>query len=188
MRAVRKQRLAVALFVFIGASATVALVMLALQENINLFYEPAKVVGGEAPLDTPIRAGGMVVDGSVLHDDTGLGVRFTLTDYRGHDFDVVYNGILPSLFHEGQGILVAGRLAPDGVFRAREVLAKHDENYVPPELENIAGHDQPGAEITAATLPENIAKEHSLNGRIEVESLVNSAAENIAERAEGGSF
>ena len=188
MRAVRKQRLAVALFVFIGASATVALVMLALQENINLFYEPAKVVSGEAPLDTPIRAGGMVVDGSVLHDDTGLGVRFTLTDYRGHDFDVVYHGILPSLFHEGQGILVAGQLAPDGVFRAREVLAKHDENYVPPELENIAGHDQRGAEITAASAPENVAKEHSLNGRIEVDDLVNRAPESVAESTEGGSF
>ena len=143
MKAVRRQRLGVVLFVLIGASATLALVMFALQENINLFYEPAKVVGGEAPVDVAIRAGGMVVDGSVIHDDTGLGVRFTLTDYQGHDFDVVYNGLLPSLFHEGQGILVSGRLDAGRVFRAEQVLAKHDENYVPPELEAIAGHQAP---------------------------------------------
>ena len=140
MKPVRKQRLAVVLFVLVGAGATAGLVMSAMQENINLFYEPAKVVNGEAPLGTVIRAGGMVVDGSVVHDHTGLGVRFTLTDYAGHDFDVVYEGILPSLFREGQGILVTGRLDDDRVFAAAEVLAKHDENYMPPELAGIAGH------------------------------------------------
>ena len=135
MRSGRRQRLAAVLFVLGGAAATLGLVLLALEENINLFYEPAKVVGGEAPVDVDIRAGGMVVDGSVMHDDTGLGVRFALTDYRGHDFEVVYTGILPGLFREGQGTLVTGRLGADGVFRAKEVLAKHDENYMPPELE-----------------------------------------------------
>ena len=140
MKAVRKQRLAVVLFVLVGAGGTAGLVMSAMQENINLFYEPAKVVNGEAPTGTVIRAGGMVVDGSVVHDDTGLGVRFTLTDYAGHDFDVVYTGILPSLFREGQGILVTGQLGDDRVFAAAEVLAKHDENYMPPELEGIVGH------------------------------------------------
>ena len=145
MKAVRKQRLTIVAFVLVGAGATVGLVMSAMQENINLFYEPARVVNGEAPPGTVIRAGGMVVDGSVVHDDTGLGVRFTLTDYAGHDFDVVYSGILPSLFREGQGILVTGRLDASGLFDAAEVLAKHDENYMPPELEGIAGH-QPATE------------------------------------------
>ena len=140
MHPVRKQRLVVVLFVLVGVSATVGLVLAAMEENINLFYEPAKVVDGEAPIDTTIRAGGMVAAGSVLHDDDGLGVRFTLTDYAGHDFDVVYTGILPNLFREEQGILVVGALDADRVFQADQVLAKHDENYMPPELEGIAGH------------------------------------------------
>ena len=140
MNAVRRQRLVVMLFVLAGTGATVGLVMAAMRENINLFYEPARVVNGEAPLHETIRAGGMVVDGSVHHDDTGLGVRFTLSDHAGHDFDVVYKGILPNLFREGQGILVTGRLRADRVFKADEVLAKHDETYMPPELQSIAGH------------------------------------------------
>ena len=138
MRPARRQRLATAAFVLSGAAATLALVLFALQENVNLFYEPAKVVGGEAPVGVDIRAGGMVVDGSVAFDDTGLGVRFVLTDYRGHDFDVVYHGILPGMFREGQGILVHGRLDEGRVFQADEVLAKHDENYMPPELHDLA--------------------------------------------------
>ena len=146
MNPVRKQRLTIVLFVLLGTSATAGLVMSAMQENINLFYEPAKVVGGEAPTGKTIRAGGMVAGGSVVHDDTGLGVRFTLTDYAGHDFDVVYAGILPSLFREGQGILVNGRLDEDRVFIAQEVLAKHDENYMPPELDGIAAHRPAGTE------------------------------------------
>ena len=96
------------------------------------------MAGGEAPFGVDIRAGGMVAAGSVVHDDTGLGVRFVLTDYQGHDFEVAYTGILPGMFREGEGILVTGQLAEDGTFQAREVLAKHDENYLPPELHDIA--------------------------------------------------
>ena len=134
----RRQRLAAVLFVLCGSAATLALALLALQENVNLFYEPAKVAGGAAPAGVDIRAGGMVAAGSVVHDDTGLGVRFVLTDYQGHDFEVAYTGILPGMFREGEGILVTGRLGEDGRFEAREVLAKHDENYMPPELHDIA--------------------------------------------------
>ena len=134
----RKQRLAAVLFVLCGSAVTLALVLLALQENVNLFYEPAKVVTGEAPVGVDIRAGGMVAAGSVIHDDTGLGVRFVLTDYQGHDFEVAYTGILPGMFREGEGILVTGQLDEKGRFQAREVLAKHDENYMPPELHDIA--------------------------------------------------
>lgn len=137
MHPLRRQRLAVLLFVLVGAATTLAFAMLALRENVNLFYEPAKVVGGEAPVGQRIRAGGMVASGSVAHDDTGLGVSFVVTDHRGHDFRVRYTGILPALFGEGQGVLATGRLGTDGVFRAEEILAKHDESYMPPELDGI---------------------------------------------------
>ena len=96
MRLARRQRLAAVLFVLGGAAVTLALVVLALGENVNLFYEPAKVAGGEAPLGVDIRAGGMVADGSVVHSETDLGVRFVLTDHRGHDFEVRYTGLLPT--------------------------------------------------------------------------------------------
>ena len=140
MNPARRQRLRIALFVLVGAAATLTFAMLALRENVNLFYEPAKVVGGAAPVGKRIRAGGMVRAGSVEHDNTGLGVRFMVTDHRGHDFEVRYTGILPGLFGEGQGVLATGHLGPDGVFRAEEIVAKHDETYMPPELEGIA-HD-----------------------------------------------
>ena len=138
MHPVRRQRLALLLFVLTGAAATLAFAMLALRENVNLFYEPAKIVGGEAPAGERIRAGGMVAADSVAHDDTGLGVRFVVTDHRGHDFEVRYTGILPALFREGEGVLATGRLTPDGVFHAEEIVARHDEDYMPPELEEIA--------------------------------------------------
>ncbi len=147
MRSVRRQRLAVVLFVVAGASVTLAFALLALRENINLFYEPAKVVDGAAPAGVAIRAGGMVVEDSVVHDTTGLGVTFTLTDYQGNDFDVRYVGVLPGLFREGQGTLVRGQLDENRVFRAEEVLAKHDENYVPPELHGIAEGGKPSAAV-----------------------------------------
>ena len=138
MNPARRQRLAVVAFVLGGVAVTSALVLWALEENVNLFYEPAKVVGGAAPAGVTIRAGGMVAADSVVHDDTGLGVRFALTDYRGHEFTVSFVGILPGMFREGQGILVTGELDAAGIFHAEQVLAKHDENYMPPELHDIA--------------------------------------------------
>ena len=138
MRASRKKRLAIVLFLFIGVSATTVAGMFAMSEYFNLFYEPAKIVNGEAPTGRRIRGGGMVADGSVAHDEEGLGVSFVLTDYKGSEFTVRYTGILPGLFREGQGILVLGRLDEAGVFQAEEVLAKHDENYMPPELSDMA--------------------------------------------------
>lgn len=146
MRRARRQRLAVVLFVVGGATATLSLALLALQENVDLFYEPARVANGEAPIGVDIRAGGMVVEGSVAHDGEGLGVTFSITDYRGHEFDVRYDGLLPDLFKEGKGIMVRGQLIERGVFRASEVLAKHDENYVPVEFhEMIEGGDLVGS-------------------------------------------
>ena len=127
----RRNRLLIVLFLVAGSGVTLALVLVALNDNLNLFYPPDQVVGGEAPVNTPIRAGGMVLDGSVERADDGLGVAFILTDYQGSEFTVAYSGILPDLFREGQGILVQGELQENGAFRATEVLAKHDENYKP---------------------------------------------------------
>ena len=134
MRPVRRQRLAVGLFLLFGSALTIGVGLFALQENIDLFYEPQKVVGGEAPIAKRIRAGGMVEKGSLVYEPEGLGVSFVLSDLRGSRFEVRYEGLLPGLFREGQGVLVVGQLDASRVFYAKEVLAKHDENYMPPEL------------------------------------------------------
>ncbi len=135
----RRIRLFTVLFLFAGAAVSVAFVLVALNENINLFYPPDKVVTGVAPVDTQIRAGGMVLEGSIARVGEELDVRFVLTDYQGSQFPVIYSGILPDLFGEGQGVLVQGRLDTEGIFRAHQVLAKHDENYMPPELADLKG-------------------------------------------------
>lgn len=134
MRPGRRQRLAVGLFLLFGSALTIGVVLFALQENIDLFYEPQKIVGGEAPIAKRIRAGGMVEKGSLDFESEGLGVSFVLSDLRGSRFEVRYKGLLPGLFREGQGVLVVGQLDASRVFYAKEVLAKHDENYMPPEL------------------------------------------------------
>lgn len=129
----RKKRLIVVLAVVVLSSAGVGLVSYGLRGNINLFYPPADVVAGKAPVGQSIRLGGMVVEGSIQRSDTSLDVRFEVTDYAG-TVPVKYSGILPDLFDEGQGVVAAGQLDGDGVFLAHEVLAKHDENYMPPEV------------------------------------------------------
>jgi cytochrome c-type biogenesis protein CcmE len=146
MHPVRKQRLILVLFVVLFSSAAIGLVVYALRGNINLFFPPADVAAGKAPVGQPIRVGGMVVDGSVQRSDNSLAVRFELTDYQA-TVPVIYRGILPDLFGEGQGAVASGKLGEDGVLEASEVLAKHDENYMPPEvaeaLEN-SGYDHEG--------------------------------------------
>ncbi|MEM1231782.1 MAG: cytochrome c maturation protein CcmE [Pseudomonadota bacterium] len=134
----RRNRLLVLTFILLGSGATLALVLSALNENLNLFYRPDQVAAGAAPFDTRIRAGGMVKSGSVVRDPDSLDVSFVLSDLAGSDFTVRYSGILPDLFREEQGILVQGQLRASGVFEADEVLAKHDENYMPPELADLA--------------------------------------------------
>ena len=146
----RRNRLVATVFLLGGTAITVALVLTALDESVNLFYPPARVVNGDAPAGITIRAGGMVAEGSVTHDASGLGVSFVLTDFRGSDFTVRYVGILPDLFREGQGILVTGELDGERVFRAAQVLAKHDENYMPPELAGIADAETPDPSGAAA--------------------------------------
>lgn len=136
----RRARLAATGFLLVGAAATVALTLTALNENVNAFHPPASIVGGTAPVETTIRAGGMVAQGSVSRGATGLAVSFVVTDHQGADFPVRYTGILPDLFREGQGVLVTGELNADGVFEAEQVLARHDENYMPPEIADLAPH------------------------------------------------
>jgi cytochrome c-type biogenesis protein CcmE len=133
MHPVRKQRLYLVLFVIVFSSAAIGLVAYGLRGNINLFYPPAEVAAGKAPVGQLIRVGGMVVDGSIERSDDSLEVRFEVTDYQA-TVPIVYLGILPDLFGEGQGAVAAGMLNVDGVLEATEVLAKHDENYMPPEV------------------------------------------------------
>lgn len=135
----RKQRLYLTLFLLMVAGGVTALLIQISGENMNMFYPPADVVAGEAPVGETLRAGGMVQEGSVVRSTQDLGVTFVLTDHQGADFVVQYTGILPDLFREGQGILVEGQLNAAGVFNATEVLAKHDENYMPPELMGLEG-------------------------------------------------
>lgn len=133
MNAKRKQRLILVLFLVFGVAIAVGLALYALNQNINLFYSPTQIAEGEAPVGTRIRAGGMVVEGSVIRDTESLKVRFDMTDYA-KNVTVEYTGILPDLFREGQGIVAQGQLDNQGIFQAVEVLAKHDENYMPPEV------------------------------------------------------
>ena len=133
MHPVRKQRLFIVLFIVVFSSAAVLLMAYALRENINLFYPPSKIVAGEAPVATNIRAGGCVVRGSVARASDSLAVTFSLTDGKA-TMDVTYTGILPDLFAEGEAAVVNGQLDTAGLFNATEVLAKHDEQYMPPEV------------------------------------------------------
>ena len=129
----RKKRLFIVLGLLAGVGIAVALALVALQQNINLFYSPTQIANGEAPAHTRIRAGGMVAEGSVQRSADSLDVAFVVTDYAAN-VTVRYRGILPDLFREGQGIVALGRLNDDGELIADEVLAKHDENYMPPEV------------------------------------------------------
>ncbi len=134
MHPVRRKRLFTVLFALLGLGVTLTLVLVALNENLNLFYTPEQVVTGEAPVGVRIRAGGVVEDGTVQRIDSGLDVEFMVGDMAGSTFKVVYSGILPALFREGQGVITTGRLDENRVFRAEEVLARHDETYIPVEL------------------------------------------------------
>ncbi len=117
----------------IGFSSAVALVLYAMRQNIMLFHTPSQVVAGEVQGNKLFRVGGLVVTGSVVKENDGLTTEFDLTD-MGRSIRVRYTGLLPDLFREGQGIVAQGLLNEKGVFVAQEVLAKHDENYMPPEV------------------------------------------------------
>ena len=128
----RRQRLILVGLIVVGCTIATGLTLLALRENINLFFSPSQIVEGAAPSNTTIRLGGMVVAGSVQRGDN-LGVTFVLTDLA-EQVTVTYEGILPDLFREGQGIVTQGKLDSTGRFVAQQVLAKHNETYMPPEV------------------------------------------------------
>lgn len=120
-------------FIVIGMAAASTLALKAFRENLLYFYAPSQIASGEAPKTRAFRIGGLVVDDSVYRNPETLQVSFVITDTL-HEITIEYEGILPDLFREGQGIVANGKLLPDGTFRASEVLAKHDENYMPPEV------------------------------------------------------
>ncbi|MGD8425373.1 MAG: cytochrome c maturation protein CcmE [Gammaproteobacteria bacterium] len=131
----RHQRLIGIGLVLIGVGLGATFLLRAMNENILFFYSPTQVAAGEPPADRRFRVGGLVVPGSVERAAGDMQVRFVLTD-NAETVPVVYSGILPDLFREGQGIIAHGELGDTGVFTADEVLAKHDENYMPPEVED----------------------------------------------------
>lgn len=133
MKPIRKQRLFLIILMLIGLGLAATFALKAFNENLMYFFSTSDVVAGKAPNNTVFRLGGMVVKGSVERPNADLLVRFKLSDFE-KDVMVEYSGILPDLFREGQGIVAKGRLNERGVFVAEEVLAKHDENYMPPEV------------------------------------------------------
>jgi cytochrome c-type biogenesis protein CcmE len=129
----RRKRLFVVLGILGGVAVSVSLAVMASRENIMFYYDPSQVIQGKAPVAKRFRIGGMVVKGSVARAPGDLQVRFVLTDFA-HEVPVEYTGVLPDLFREGQGIIAHGTMNARGAFVADEVLAKHDEKYMPPEV------------------------------------------------------
>jgi len=134
MKSHRRNQLLLVGFLVFGSGTALALALSALNENINLFYAPDQIVAGEAPIGQMIRAGGMVKAGSIVRSKSDLKVSFVISDMQTSEVTIQYEGVLPDLFREGQGVIARGEMDPTGVFMAEEVLAKHDENYMPPEV------------------------------------------------------
>ena len=133
MKLARKKRLFFIVFLVAGVTLAAGFAMYAFNQNLMFYFSPSDVKQGKAPVDKLFRMGGMVVEGTFKKEPKSLKVHFDLTDY-GKTVSVEYEGILPDLFREGQGIISRGKLNTKGVFVAEEVLAKHDENYMPPEV------------------------------------------------------
>ncbi len=144
----RQKRLILIGLMVLGVGVAVGLALKSFNENLMFFFSPKEVAAGKAPGSAPFRLGGMVVDGSVKRPGEGLVVEFGVTDHA-ESITVAYEGILPDLFREGQGIIAMGRLNDQGVFVADEVLAKHDENYMPPEVAAAMKTAQAGSETQA---------------------------------------
>lgn len=135
MSVMHQKRIVLVLTLVVGLSVGVGLVLYALSQNINLFYTPTQLATEQITPNKTIRVGGMVVKGSVKRLDA-LSVEFTVTDFK-HETKVRYQGIMPDLFKEGQGVVALGKVGANGEFVAQQVLAKHDENYMPPEIANL---------------------------------------------------
>lgn len=145
------------IYIIVGGLATLSiatfLVLRAFNENLVFFYTPTQIVAQEAPLNKQFRIGGMVLEDSVIREPGGLKVNFVVTD-TAHSVPVEYSGILPDLFKEGKGVVAQGKLGSQGKFIASQVLAKHDENYMPPEAQSA---------LDAAKASSNAAK--TMNGK-----------------------
>ena len=142
MKPHRRKRLGIILFIAAGLSVSVGLILYAMSQNINLFYTPTQVAEGEVEVGQRIRIGGMVKEGSYESAEDSLQVRFETTDYV-NSVPIYFEGILPDLFREGQGIVAEGTVDAEGIFQASRVLAKHDENYMSQEVK--AALDAAGA-------------------------------------------
>ena len=140
----RQKRLALVAAGLCVLGVAVTLVLAAFNKNLVFFFSPSQVVAKEAPVDRTFRIGGLVAPGSVKRQADGVTVEFAVTD-TAHTMTVLYQGILPDLFREGKGVVAQGRLDDKGVFRAKEVLAKHDENYMPPEAADAINKAQKGS-------------------------------------------
>ncbi|MFQ3786541.1 cytochrome c maturation protein CcmE [Halomonas sp. A29] len=166
MRPKRKQKLFIVLGLVSLAAIAVGLTLYALRANINLFFSPIQIVAGDAPFERQLRAGGMVKEGSVSRNPDSLDVEFTVTDYV-EDVRVHYSGILPDLFREGQGVVVVGQLQRDGWIKADQVLARHDENYMPPEVADAleaAGYSPADFQAKAARVAERVEAREEQEG------------------------
>jgi cytochrome c-type biogenesis protein CcmE len=129
----KRRRLYILLLFMIGIGTAAALTLTAFRDNLVFFYSPTEIVEKDAPHGRNMRIGGLVEVGSVERTPGATEVHFKITDLQT-TIPVIYNGALPDLFREGQGVVAQGKLSADGIFHAREVLAKHDENYMPPEV------------------------------------------------------
>jgi cytochrome c-type biogenesis protein CcmE len=143
----------------VGVGLAVGLVLYALRGNVNLYFTPTQVFNNEVPSGRSFRIGGLVQEGSVKRDKDGLSVSFVITDTH-KSIPVVYKGILPDLFKEGKGVVAQGSVGADGVMRADEVLAKHDENYMPPEAADALkkAQDANASDKAAALAKPQVAK------------------------------
>ena len=146
----RQRRLGILLAALVCAGAATALTLNAFRSNLVFFFSPSQVAAKEAPVAQVFRLGGLVERGSIQRERDGMTIRFVVTD-TARGVPVVYHGLLPDLFREGKGVVARGRLGEDGVFVANEVLAKHDENYMPPEAADALRR--------AAQVNEQMAKE-----------------------------
>jgi cytochrome c-type biogenesis protein CcmE len=154
----RQRRLTLVIGILAGVSIAGVLALSAFRKNVTFFFDPTQVVAGQVPAGERFRLGGMVTEGSLKRAPGSLEVRFVVTDFS-HEVPVSYTGVLPDLFREGAGVVAHGHLGPDGTFIADEVLAKHDEKYMPPEVARSLKrrHGESRTESDSATSPPGAA-------------------------------
>lgn len=150
----RQRRLTLVIGILAGVSIAGVLALSAFRKNVTFFFDPTQVAAGQVPSGERFRLGGMVTEGSLKRAPGSLEVRFVVTDFS-HEVPVSYTGVLPDLFREGAGVVAHGHLGPDGTFIADEVLAKHDEKYMPPEVARSLKrrHGESRTETESATSP-----------------------------------